>query len=64
MRELCAATHAGALPLPKGEGWGEGLQTIDKSDPPHPTPLPDGEREQVEFAAPFAVHLLAGSLHG
>src|SRR5262245_29039015 len=31
----------GLLPLPKGEG----LQTIDRRDPPHPLPLPDGERE-------------------
>src|SRR5262245_11295919 len=29
----------GLLPLPKGEGWGEGLQTIEGSDPPHPHPL-------------------------
>jgi len=35
----------GLLPLPKGEGWGEGLQTLDRSDPPHPNPLPVGERE-------------------
>jgi hypothetical protein len=35
----------GRLPLPKGEGWGEGLQTIDESEPPHPLPLPAGERE-------------------
>jgi hypothetical protein len=34
----------GRLPLPKGEGWGEGLQTIEKSEPPHPNPLPCGER--------------------
>src|SRR5215813_6320579 len=37
--------ECGRLPLPKGEGWGEGLQTIDRSEPPHPNPLPDGERE-------------------
>src|SRR5262249_40984762 len=35
----------GLLPLPKGEGWGEGLQTIERSVPPPPTPLPVGERE-------------------
>ena len=35
----------GLLPLPKGEGWGEGLQTIDGLEPPHPNPLPCGERE-------------------
>src|SRR6266850_1945436 len=37
--------ECGLLPLPKGEGWGEGLQTIDRSEPPHPNPLPCGERE-------------------
>src|SRR5262249_26973751 len=30
----------GLLPLPEGEGWGEGLQTIDRCDPPHPHALP------------------------
>jgi hypothetical protein len=48
---LGVATCAGALPLPKGEGWGEGLQTIEGTDPPHPTPLRWGEREQAESAA-------------
>src|SRR5206468_2592689 len=37
--------ECGLLPLPKGEGWGEGLQTIDRFEPPHPNPLPCGERE-------------------
>src|SRR5437868_6958073 len=40
----------GQLPLPKGEGWGEGLQTIDRSQPPHPNPLPAGERESRRAA--------------
>src|SRR5215470_4196028 len=31
--------ECGLLPLPKGEGWGEGLQTINRSEPPHPIPL-------------------------
>src|SRR5262249_45225847 len=30
---------------PKGEGWGEGLQTLVGLEPPHPNPLPRGERE-------------------
>src|SRR5262249_25421030 len=34
----------GLLPLPKGEGWGEGLQRIEGSDPPHPNPLPSRSR--------------------
>src|SRR6266511_1494013 len=43
-------------PLPLGEvdaqnASGEGLQAIDRPEPPHPNPLPDGEREQAEFAA-------------
>jgi hypothetical protein len=57
MMELCVATPAGALPLPKGESWGEGLQTIDRSEPPHPTPLPCGEREQAESAATAVDHV-------
>jgi hypothetical protein len=40
----------GLLPLPKGEGWGEGLQTIDGSEPPHPRPLRCGERESRHAA--------------
>src|SRR5262249_36637985 len=39
------AGKCGRFPLPKGEGWGEGLQNIERSDPPHPNPLPVGERE-------------------
>jgi hypothetical protein len=34
-----------------GKGGGEGLQTIESPDPPHPNPLPDGERERADFAA-------------
>src|SRR5438093_11139678 len=40
-----ACREHGRLPLPKGEGWGEGLQAIESSLPPHPHPLPVGERE-------------------
>src|SRR4029079_18269345 len=39
------SAHSVLLPLPLGEGWGEGLSPLDKSGPPHPNPLPDGERE-------------------
>ena len=41
----------GYIRLRLGEGWGEGLKSIDRSDPPHPNPLPCGEREHTEFAA-------------
>jgi hypothetical protein len=37
-----ASREHGLLPLPKGEGWGEGLQTIDQSDPLTPTLSPLG----------------------
>jgi tripartite-type tricarboxylate transporter receptor subunit TctC len=40
----------GLLPLPKGEGWGEGFVTLDRPDPPHPHPLPVGERESRRAA--------------
>ncbi len=33
---------------------GEGLQTIESQYPPHPNPLPKGERGLAEFAAPLA----------
>jgi tripartite-type tricarboxylate transporter receptor subunit TctC len=36
----------GLLPLPKGEGWGEGFVTLDRPDPPHPV----GERESRRAA--------------
>jgi hypothetical protein len=55
MMKRGVATHAGALPLPKGEGWSEGLQSLDRFDPP--TPLPCGEREQAEFATIAVDHL-------
>jgi urease accessory protein len=38
---------------------GEGLQTIEGPTPPHPNPLPTGEREQAEFAARSLYRLLA-----
>src|SRR5262250_2711684 len=43
--EARPSRDCGLLPLPKGEGWGEGLQPIERSEPPHPNPLPCGERE-------------------
>src|SRR5215813_12018474 len=46
MRLKARLSHdCGLLPLPKGEGWGEGSQPIDRSSPSHPHPLPVGERE-------------------
>jgi len=33
----------GILPLPLGEGWGEGPSASDLSNGPHPNPLPEGE---------------------
>src|SRR5262245_25804018 len=48
--------ECGLLPLPKGEGWGEGLQTIDRSAPPHPNPLPAGEREYRRAAIGVRAH--------
>jgi hypothetical protein len=50
MHEARPSHEFGRLPLPQGEGWGEGLQTIDRSEPPHPNPLPDGERESGRAA--------------
>src|SRR5262249_25527097 len=39
------------LPLPSGERvGGRGNQPLDRK-PPHPTPLPSGEREQAVLAA-------------
>src|SRR5262249_61363051 len=41
----------GLLPLPLGEGWGEGFRPLARSEPPHPNPLPDDwERAFAEFA--------------
>src|SRR5262249_32775360 len=34
----------GRLPLPKGEGWGEGVQLIERNETPHPPPLPTPSR--------------------
>src|SRR5690349_9074307 len=55
--ELTAVMHKarsghelGRLPLPKGEGWGEGLQTIDRSETPSPQSSPCGERESRRAA--------------
>src|SRR5882724_2575005 len=45
MRPKAQRSHdCGLLPLPKGEGWGEGFVTLDRSEPPHPHPLPSRSR--------------------
>src|SRR4051794_31374901 len=54
--EARASREHGRLPLPKGEGWGEGLQTIESSLPPHPHPLPVGERESRRAADRVRAH--------
>jgi len=42
----------GALPLPLGEGWGEGLRSLSSAGSPlTPTLSPSGEREQTERVA-------------
>src|SRR5918992_3173779 len=46
----------GPLPLPEGEG-GEGLRSLDSIEPPHPNPLPCGERERTRRVDGFA-HLM------
>jgi NitT/TauT family transport system substrate-binding protein len=51
----CACRELGRLPLPLGEGWGEGFRSIDRAVPPHRNPLPTGERESTESAAPLTV---------
>src|SRR5262245_49394513 len=48
--------ECGLLPLPEGEGWGEGLQTSDSLVPPHPHPLPVGEREYRRAAPEVVPH--------
>src|SRR5262245_38006021 len=46
------ASDSVGLPLPTGgEGLTDAPGAIERSDPPHPTPLPFGESEQTEFAA-------------
>ena len=51
------SNDCGRLPLPKGEGWGEGLQTIDRFELPHPHPLPVEERESGRAVVRFrALH--------
>jgi hypothetical protein len=57
---LGEAWHVRALGLTPsplwGEGWGEGGGPIERSLPPHPDPLPKGERGQAELAASFLRH--------
>ncbi len=38
--------HLAPSPL-RGEGWGEGVWSLRCPNPPHPAPLPRGERERV-----------------
>src|SRR5215510_3843664 len=44
-------------PSPIGRGWGEGIWPLDRSEPPHPTPLPVGEREQAVLVGPLPAKL-------
>src|SRR5262245_15170089 len=46
-----ATQRTWSAPLPLGEWWGEGLRSIERSEPPHPNPLPKEERERTEIAA-------------
>src|SRR5882757_5225172 len=49
-RRRWSCRDLGVLPLPWGEGWGEGLWSLDRFEPPHPYPLPCGERGPTELA--------------
>src|SRR5262245_44614348 len=55
--------RAAASPLPAVQrstaegGRVRGLQSSERAEPPHPTPLPFGEREQTESAVPAACQL-------
>src|SRR5688572_3951964 len=41
-----------SAPSPRwGEGGVRGARFLDRFEPPHPNPLPNGERERTEFAA-------------
>src|SRR6266511_5296535 len=57
--------RAAASPLPAGERSAHevrrvrGLRSIERPEPPHPTPLPYGEREQTESAARLLLHRAA-----
>jgi len=43
-----SSNEGGRLPLPIGERGGvRGFRSLDKFEPPHPNPLPSGERESV-----------------
>jgi len=50
----------GGFPLPVGERVRvRGLEPIERASPPHPTPLPDGEREPTTDAARLADYSLS-----
>src|SRR6185503_12653682 len=56
----------GGFPLPKGErARVRGFELTERASPPHPTPLPNGEREQTEPAAllPYSATIEAAK-HG
>src|SRR5436189_3291466 len=48
----CSRSWLGLLPLPLGEGWGEGLRSPSLAGYPlTPTLSPSGEREHTELVA-------------
>src|SRR5262245_52826819 len=49
---LKSCSSGGLLPLPIGERGGvRGDRSLDTFEPPHPNPLPSGEREHTERVA-------------
>jgi hypothetical protein len=51
-KNLRRCNGLGVFPLPGGERVRvRGFEPIEGIRPPHPTPLPNGEREQTEFSA-------------
>jgi uncharacterized protein len=55
----------GGTPSPRaGEGGGEGGTTSRSLEPPHPNPLPAGEREHAEQATPHLPYTAAIESYG
>src|SRR5690349_13925403 len=60
IKSSTANRRARSAPSPhRGEGWGEGV-TIERLVPPHPRPLPDGERASRRAVIRVGIQLAQG----
>ncbi len=62
LEKQCGELGRPPLPIRERDG-ARGLRSLDRFEPPHPNPLPSGERGHTAFAARFAHHLISSDIN-